>query len=127
MPVWRSLDSTVDTDKAGKPRRHISPDCPNYKVLTTAQKCRADGVPNTERLQKDTVRCDHPECWEKRLKEDALKPKRKNSGGGTAGKVSASKAATAPTTAVGGKAQSLADKAKAARQKPKAAAAPVAA
>jgi hypothetical protein len=123
MPVWVSTDPKDDLTQAGKQRRHISPDCPTYLAnVTTANRPAAKGRPNTEKLQERTVRCDDPSCWIKREAEDATKPKRK-SGGTSTGKTSAMKAANVPTTTVGGKAQNLADRAKAARDRKQPAAA----
>jgi len=115
MPVWRATDPKVDVNASGKQRRHINPHCPLYAQVPTTHRCKTDGVPNTERVQANTVRCEHPDCWEKRVKEDANK-KRSSTGKGRA---SASKAAATPTAPGSAKAQSLADRAKAARQRPK--------
>ena len=118
MPVWASTDATLDHNKDGVQRRHISSDCPEYLAVPQDKRCSAKGRPNTEKFQERTVRCEHPKCkalWDEIDAAKASGKKRVSKGGG---KVSAAKAATTTPDKVGGQAQSLADKVKQARQKP---------
>lgn len=119
MPVWVSTDASLDHNKDGKQRRHISDACPVYLAeVPDASRTVPKGRPNTVALQERTVRCEHPDCWENWEKEQAAK---KTRGSGAGAKTSTKGAATVPAKPVGGKAGDLAAKAKAARQKPVAA------
>ncbi len=118
MPVWVSTDESLDKNKAGERRRHITADCPTYLAeVPTKDRSPAKGRPNTVKLQEQTVRCENDKCWLEWEKEQSSKKTRTKSG------ASAKGAATTATTKVGGKAAEIAQRAKAARQKPKAAAA----
>lgn len=111
MPVWVSTDTSIDLNKSGDRRRHINPDCPLYLEVPTKDRTPAKGRPNTTKLQDVTVRCEDPKCWETWEREQQGKKSR------GAKKTSAKGAATTPTVQKGGKAATLAEKAKAARQK----------
>ena len=115
MPVWKSQDKTLDIEsKSGKQRRHISFSCPLYSALSTAAQSPVKGVPNTVKLQETTVRCEHTACkklWDEIDDKKANPGKAKATGGTKSG-------ATTPVKAVGGKSATLADKAKAARERP---------
>lgn len=108
MPVFVAKSPEQDTEpKSGKPRRHIFPDrCGIYKRLPSAARDKAKGTPNTDKLQERTVRCEDPNCWTAWEKEEK---ERKDKG--------RSKGTRTATQAQGGKAQSLAEKAKNGRQK----------
>jgi len=118
MPVWVSTDASIDHNKAGKQRRHISDACPIYmNEVPQASRTVPKGRPNTVALQEKTDRCEHPDCWEAWEREQATKKTRGKGGV----KTSTKGAATVPAKQVGGKAADIAAKAKAARQKPVAA------
>ncbi len=114
MPVWVSTDESIDKNKSGERRRHINPDCPTYLAeVPTKDRTAAKGRPNTVKLQEQTVRCEHDKCWLEWEKDQSTKKTTRKSGTTTA-----KAAAATPAAKVGGKAADLAQKARAARQKP---------
>lgn len=113
MPVWVSTDASLDHNKAGKQRRHISDACPIYtSEVPQASRTVPKGRPNTVALQERTERCEHVDCWTAWEKEQQAK---KTKSGGA--KTSTKGAATVPAKPVGGDAAKIAAAAKAARQK----------
>lgn len=114
MPVFVANDPEVDVEpKTKKQRRHIYPDkCATYKKVPPAKRDKEKGTPNTNKLQERTVRCEDPTCWAQ-WEKDVAANKRAVKGKGM-------KAELAAVRSVSKEGQALADRAKAARARPKA-------